>query len=175
MDWLVHKVSLKASHHWSLTARGVVICARTPGLGCAEGWTLLWTPGQVLSLGRWCLSWSWFSDGHTPEQAVPWACPLISSRERHQRLTVDMLKFFISFLEGLRSGKSCKNTGEKLATQWRQEINAGVRESRAEGLPLTLAFVDTAQHYLHTVLNLLGNLSSENAKSENLKRVLEEH
>lgn len=88
---------------------------------------------------------------------------------------MDMLKFFISFLEGLRSGKSCKNTGEKLATQWRQEINAGVRESRAEGLPLTLAFMDTAQHYLHTVLNLLGNLSSENAKSENLKRVLEEH
>lgn len=51
----------------------------------------------------------------------------------------------------------------------------GCEREQGRRVPLTLAFMDTAQHYLHTVLNLLGNLSSENAKSENLKRVLEEH
>lgn len=57
--------------------------------------------------------------------------------------------------------------------QWRQETNVSVREGRAEGIPLTLTALDTAQHCSHTRLNCLGNLSRENIKSENLKRVLD--
>lgn len=58
--------------------------------------------------------------------------------------------------------------------QWREETNVGVRESRREGVPPTLTSLDMAQHYLHTMLNWLGNISSGNAKSENRKRVLKE-
>lgn len=78
-----------------------------------------------------------------------------------------MLKFFSSFLEGLRSGKSYKNTGEKLAMQWREETNVRARESRTEGHPPTLTSLDVAQQCLLTILNWLGNLSSGNVKSEN--------
>lgn len=171
------KVSPKGSHPWGLvTASGVVMCAKTPCLGCAEGWSLLWSPGQVLSLGQCYLSWPCFSDGHTQEQAVPWAHPLTrrAARRDIRSQQLEMLKFFSSFLEGLRSGKSCKNTGEKLSMQWKEETSVGVRGSRTEGLPLTLISLDMAQHSSHTVLNRLGNLSSGNGKSENWKRVLKE-
>lgn len=164
------KVSLKASHPWSLWQPLELWSVPWPRAGCAESCSLLWS----LSLGQWCLCWPWFSNVHTRT-----GCPLGTSsdregsREGHQQ-PKDMLKFFSAFLEGFRWGKSCKKTGEKLAVQWREETNVGVREGRAEGIPLTLTALGTAQHCSHTRLNWLGNLSRENVKSENLKRVLEE-
>lgn len=163
------KVSLKASHPWSLvTASGAVICARTPGLGCAEGWALLWSPGAVVSVltlvWRWShtrtncpchILWAGGQQGGTSE-ANCWTSWKLSAHFRRSQVR-----------------KICKNTGEKLpCSGGRRPV--WVWESRAEGLPLPLISMVMAQHCSHTVVNCLGNLSSENAKSEKLKRMLEE-